>query len=167
MSFVDPESFNAGMRCLAGGVAVVTTEDRGVKWGMTVTAVCSFTASPPTLLVCINRDAEAHDHIMASRKLGVSLLRGDQTKIAQVFSGAFGHKGDGRFEEVGWHQLSTGAPLLDDCVAVFDCEVMSWHECNTHRAFICGVVDIGIDSGPSPLLYFNRGFATLQTQMST
>ena len=50
---VDAVQYKLGMRTLAAAVNIITSIHSGHRYGMTATAVCSVTADPPTLLVCI------------------------------------------------------------------------------------------------------------------
>ena len=52
---VDVEQFKTGMRSLAGAVNIITTTHAGHPYGMTATAVCSASADPPTVLICVNK----------------------------------------------------------------------------------------------------------------
>ena len=54
---VNVEQFRLAMRSLAGAVNIVSTAHSGHRYGLTATAVCSATADPPTVLVCLNRVA--------------------------------------------------------------------------------------------------------------
>ena len=58
---MDAQSFKQAMRHCAGAVALVTVgREHGSRTGLTVTAVCSLSDDPPSLLVCVNRNASAH-----------------------------------------------------------------------------------------------------------
>src|SRR6185436_15849319 len=57
---LDAGQFKAGMRSLAGAVNIITSAHAGHRYGMTATAVCSASAEPPTVLVCINKLATTH-----------------------------------------------------------------------------------------------------------
>src|SRR3546814_1237323 len=52
--YLDPAIFRNGMARYAGHVQIVTTEHEGMKRGVTVTAACSVSDNPPSLLVCLN-----------------------------------------------------------------------------------------------------------------
>ena len=58
---VDPAAFKKGMRHLAASVTLITTRHRDRRGGLTATAVCSVSAEPPQLLICVNKSASAHD----------------------------------------------------------------------------------------------------------
>ena len=51
------------MARLAGGVRIVAAMHEEKRYGLTITAICSWSDSPPALIACINRQAEAHDPI--------------------------------------------------------------------------------------------------------
>jgi flavin reductase (DIM6/NTAB) family NADH-FMN oxidoreductase RutF len=61
------ERFVAAMGVVASPVAVVATAGPGGRCGRTVTSVCSVSADPPTLLVCINRRSPACQTISMNR----------------------------------------------------------------------------------------------------
>lgn len=168
MPFVDSLKFKAGMSHVAGAVWVVTTLHEGLPWGLTATAVCSFTAEPPTLLACVNRDSDAHSRIVASRRLCLNLMRASQSDIASRFSGRDGHKAQARFDGVPWHFSPSGVPMLDGCLANFDCELVSSYDARSHTAFVCGVMEVedSTETGRDPLIYFRRDFTTIQAPLS-
>jgi Flavin reductase like domain len=52
-------TFKQAMRHLIGGVSVITTGSGETRTGLTVTSAVSLSLDPPTMLVCVNRDASA------------------------------------------------------------------------------------------------------------
>ena len=50
------EDYKTAMRHVVSPVAVVTWRHAGGRAGMTLTAICSATTDPPTLVVCIRAD---------------------------------------------------------------------------------------------------------------
>ena len=51
----DRESFIAAMRCAASTVTVVTTAGDAGRCGVTVSAMSSISADPPSVLICVNQ----------------------------------------------------------------------------------------------------------------
>src|SRR3990172_5051300 len=100
--------FKLGMRSLAGAVSIITTSDGGRLYGMTATAVCSATADPPAVLVCVNRSTTAHAAIARSGVFCVNVLRHEDRELSGVFSGS--RKGEGGFRSQHWTRLPPGAP---------------------------------------------------------
>jgi flavin reductase len=156
------ERFKQGMRELAAGVCVVATSEAGRRYGLTVTAVCSLSADPPSLLVCVNRTTEAHDPILRTGRLSVNVLTADQIDIAQRFAGANGCNGEARFAAGNWEETETGVPLLGSCLAAFACSVFERGHQRTHTILQCFVDEVRVNNGSPPLLYAGRHYASLQ-----
>ena len=137
---VPADVFKLAMRRLAAGVTIITTCHDGERCGLTATAVCSLSADPPQLLVCVNRSTRAHDVIRRGANLCVNLLARRHKALAGHFAG--GRKGEERFRSGKWTTLKTSAPVLDDALASFDCVVKETVESATHTIFIGQVVDV-------------------------
>jgi flavin reductase (DIM6/NTAB) family NADH-FMN oxidoreductase RutF len=150
---VSPELFVAGMRLHAAGVTVVTTLHLGRRAGLTATSVCSVSAEPPQILVCVNREADANAPIHASRRFCVNVLAADQHRLADRFAGRFGDVGEVRFAQGGWTRLATGAPVLEGCRASFDCSVVAVLEAGTHTIFVGLVEAVAVRPELAPLVY--------------
>ncbi|MDX6750014.1 flavin reductase family protein [Geminicoccaceae bacterium 1502E] len=150
---VSPQAFIAGMRQLAAGVTVVTTEDAGCRAGLTATAVCSVSAEPPQLLICVNVAAEAHDVIVSSGRFAVNILSSAQRPIADRFAGVTGHSGEGRFDIGVWRRLVTGAPVLDGCCANFDCRLTTSLRAGSHTIFVGEVQAVQSCADLLPIVY--------------
>ena len=110
------------MRSLAGAVNIITSAHAGHRYGMTATAVCSATADPPTVLVCINKLATTHGAVSKSKVFCVNVLRAEDWELSTTFSG--GQTGDARFKSRNWAKLATGSPVLIDALVSFDCRVV-------------------------------------------
>src|SRR5918995_1073032 len=111
---VDVGQFKTGMRTLAGAVNIITSAHSGHRYGMTATAVCSATAEPPTVLVCMNKLATTHGAVTKSKVFCVNVLRTEDWQLSTTFSG--GQTGDARFKTGNWTRLVTGSPVLIDAL---------------------------------------------------
>lgn len=156
---VDSSLFRKGMRQLAGGVTLITTRCRGIRGGLTATAVCSVSALPPQLLICVNKEASAHDLIRDSGIFCVNVLGTTHLKIAGRFAGQDGIEGDERFQDREWDSLATGAPILPTALASFDCRVSHRIEVDTHTIYIGGIEAVAVHEG-KPLMYADGQFVT-------
>jgi len=150
------------MRLHAGAVTLVAAGEKPFRAGMTATAVCSVSDSPPTLLVCVNRTAKIRAIIQSVRCFAVSLLAEHHTALANRFAGREGVDGEERFLAGSWTTLSTGCPVLDDALAAIDCKLVEIKEIATHTIFIGSVEAIRIGEG-RPLVYYLAGFHRLMT----
>ena len=156
-----PDDFKRGMRQLAAGVNVLTVTNAGVREGLTATAVCSISAEPPHLLVCVNSAAGAHGSIHRVGSFCINVLANDQEAIAKRFAGMDGSERSERFALGHWSNLATGAPVLDGALANFDCIVVREIEAATHTLFIGRVLGIRTNEAGKPLIYSNGRFTSL------
>ena len=156
---IDAAAFKKGMRHLAASVTLITTRHREQRGGLTATAVCSVSAEPPQILVCVNKTASAHDPIGEAGFFCVNILSPDHRKIAERFAGMDGVEGDERFLGLGdWSTLTTGAPVLAGCPVSFDCRMVSKVAAGTHTIYIGEIVDLALDPTAHALLYCDGAF---------
>lgn len=156
---VSAEGFRDGMRRLAAGVTIVTTGTGGERRGMAVTAVCSLAADPPSLLVCINRTAEAYDIISRTGRLCVNVLSAGGARLSDRFAARDGVRGLPRFEEGDWFHPDGGPPWLGSALAAFDCAVEREIAHGSHTVFFCRVTGLRVaDGAVRPLLYVDRSY---------
>jgi flavin reductase (DIM6/NTAB) family NADH-FMN oxidoreductase RutF len=148
---VTSAEFRSAMRQVVSPVAVIAAQSKKTRGGLTATAVCSATADPPTILVCVNRNSSAEPIIANSRAFSVNFLDEDQSHIARLFS-APKLDSDKRFAEGVWRRGVTGSPVLEGAVGVFDCQVVEIVPCGTHSIFLGRVLAVG-SSESNPLLY--------------
>ena len=156
---IDAAAFKKGMRHLAASVTLITTHHDGLRGGLTATAVCSVSAEPPQILVCVNKTASAHDPIGEAGLFCVNILSPQHRKIAERFAGMDGVEGDDRFRDMGeWSTLKTGAPVLKGCPVSFDCKLVTKLSAGTHTIYIGEIVDIALDVAAVPLVYADGNF---------
>ncbi len=153
---IDKATFRACMRGVPGAVCLVTTVHAGFRSGLTATAVCSVSADPPQMLVCVNRSSSAQAVIVAAGRFGVSYLAQHQQGVADVFSASL----DDRFDHGEWVELGSGVPLLKDAAAAFDCVVVQMIEAGTHTIFIGAIVAAVAQDVPN-LIYKQGSYAVL------
>jgi flavin-dependent trigonelline monooxygenase, reductase component len=149
-----PLAFKQAMRHVPTGVTIVTSLKDGEPRGLTLNSFASVSLEPPALLICVNREARSYLYISSSRIFCVNVLAGHQRAVAEHFAGKVREH---QFESVPYAVDTTGAPVLDDAIAHFDCRVMEEHHVGSHSIFIGEVVSCGARAG-SPLGYFNGGF---------
>ena len=161
---IEANDFRDAISLLTTAVNVVTTKGQSGLHGFTASAVCSVTDSPPTLLVCMNQAARSHAHFLENKTLSVNVLGAQHESISNAFASKL--CSEERFEYGSWTQLATGAPVLEDALVSFDCEIEDIQEVGTHSVFMCRVVAIkhgyqysDQQSGASEsLVYFNRAY---------
>ena len=148
--------YRDGMARLGAAVNIITTTSREGHHGLTASAVCSVTDTPPTLLVCINRSSRSHDHFIIGGSLCVNVLTPDHKAISTVFAGR--DEMQVKFSSGEWHTLETGAPVLKGAAASFDCRITQSMQIGTHSVLFCEVQTVALDGRNEGLIYFNRAY---------
>lgn len=154
--------FRDAMARVASAVHVVTSIGPHGRIGLTATAVASVSDTPPTVLVSIARPSRTLAVIEASGVFCINTLPGHCEELAEIFASRRGIDGEARFASHHWSSLVTGAPVLSEAVAAFDCRLVAAHDIATHRLLIGEVVGLG-GGGPEPqeatsLIYRKRRF---------
>ena len=157
---LDTDKFRDGMAQLAGAVNIIATRNGDIRSGLTASAVCSFSAEPPRLLACVNFSGNSFQHIAESRCMSVNVLAQSQENLAKRFAGMLGNNREDRFKFGNWTELVTGAPVLQEALAGFDCTVEEMLVAHTHAVIIGEVKDVIVNGGMKPLLYSNKAFTT-------
>ena len=93
---------------------------------------------------------------MENRALCVNVLAGAHDRLSGLFGGKT--PADERFAAANWHRGVSGAPVLDDAVASFDCVVTEGLDVGTHRVLFCSVVSVTSGEDADALIYFGRGY---------
>lgn len=158
---VDPEAFKAAMRVLAGGVVMVTARKGERLWGLTISACCSISASPPQVLISLAHSASCLPPILETGRFGLSILRADQKSLAELGAAP----GAPKYVEA-FCQEEPGAETtrIAGALAHLDCRVTTTFDVADH-ALIIGTVERAASEAdleqPGPLVYFNRAFHAL------
>lgn len=151
-------AFREGMSRLGAAVNLITTDGQAGRHGMTATAVCSVTDSPPTLLVCVNQRTKSHDMFVENGVLCVNVLTGEHEELSGRFA-RFSE--EDRFAYGTWERAITGAPVLANALAVFDCRIVDRLNRGTHSVFICEV-DVTLNGNAEDgLVWFGRTYHRL------
>ena len=154
---VGTDEFREAMSRLGAAVNIITTDGPAGLHGLTASAVCAVTDTPPTLLVCVNRTASAHSALSPNGALCVNVLASRHQPLSHLF-GRRGATVDERFGGAEWRVLATGSPALSDAAVSLDCRISQVTEMGTHSVFFCRVVAIAMGSRPEGLIYFNRAY---------
>jgi flavin reductase (DIM6/NTAB) family NADH-FMN oxidoreductase RutF len=143
------------MRLVAGGVSVLTAGEGDERTGLTVTSAASLSIDPPTMIVCVNRNASAVPVIARRRHFCVNVLSAEHESVADRFAGRGGAKGAARYEAVEWRPQATGALALEGAIATIDCEVEEMIERHSH-VIVIGAVR-AVTARPGEPLVYSRG----------
>ncbi len=146
------------MASFPGGITAVTTRSADGPIGIIATAVCSLSAEPPSILVCVHKRASVHDSILEAGRFAVNLLSTGHRELVVRFQQ---ERGAARFEADLWTQLETGAPILASAAVALDCTLLDTHDGYSHTIIVGAVAATRVGTTPdaSCLLWHDRTYA--------
>ena len=141
------------MASLASGVAVITARRTdGHPCGLAATAVTSFSARPPSLLVSVSHESRCHRALSESERFGVHLMRSDELELAHVFA----DRGDDKFAGVDW-SWDDGVAHIAGTLSYLRCRRSALFELYDHSLLVGDVTGGAVEPG-EPLVWMRRSF---------
>ncbi len=157
----DSAAFRHAMRAFSSGVAIIASGEGEARGGCTITSLASLSLAPPTLFVCLARSSSTLAGLREAGAFSISLLAARHEALAHRFSGRSGVHGVRRFDGADWITLSTGAPVLADAIAAFDCLVEEVIERHSHAIVLGAVVSLREGAEEPALAHRRGGYAPL------
>ena len=158
---LDPVAFREAMSRLGAAVHVVTTDGTDGRAGVTVSAACSVTDEPPTVLICLNRASPVNAQIRKNGVFCVNTLPSHKERLSDAFAGVDDLPMDERFALATWQPLETGSPALMDARIAVDCHVSEMTEVGTHTVIFGQVTAITLGDHTPALIYLDRNYHAL------
>lgn len=152
---IEPRQFRNTLSRFASGVTVVSMQEGGSDYGITVSAFMSVSLDPPLVAVCIDKGAKAHETLMRGDRFGVSVLAQGQEAVSDHFAG----RPSALLDPFTRHH---GFPFVDGALAWLLCSVHARHDAGDHTIFVGRVERLGYADSGAPLLYFRSGYAQLR-----
>ncbi|MFE2285486.1 flavin reductase family protein [Streptomyces sp. NPDC059443] len=141
------------------GVTVVTTLDQGRPHGTTVNSFTTVSMDPCLVLVALGRRSRLHDKILASSAFTVSVLSDTQEDDARWFANPARPAGAEAFTGRPWRPAPySGAPILLDGVAYFDCAVEEARRAGDHTLLVGRVETFGVLCDRPALTFADSAF---------
>jgi flavin reductase (DIM6/NTAB) family NADH-FMN oxidoreductase RutF len=154
---IEPNELRRVMGQFASGVTIITTHDgSGRDYGLTASAFCSVSLTPPLILVCIDKRAESYPAFVRSRAFTVNILARCQEEMSRRFAKSGGDKFAGMEVTRG----ATACARIAASLAHLDCKVVAEHDAGDHTIYVGEVEAIEVAEG-DPLLYFRGAYQRL------
>jgi len=146
------------LRKIPHGVYVVGVKDGTQLNAFTATWLTQVSFTPPLVALGIKKDSHSFEMIKQGRVFSVNLLGKDQKSIAEHFvkpASVFGEK----LKDVRHRVGKTGAPVLEDAIGFFECEVREIaNERGDHAVIVGEVVEAGIQKDEPALTLMDTGW---------
>ncbi|HZS29306.1 MAG TPA: flavin reductase family protein [Candidatus Angelobacter sp.] len=154
----DGAAFRDVIRHLASGVTIITSSLNDEPVGMTATAVCSVSATPPMLLVSLTTASRTAQGVAETGAFAVHLLPHSGRKHAEQFASRSLHFHDVKYSPTSDRRI----PVLTEVLGWFLCQVEQSLPVADHMIFVGRVLQCELkDKSPDPLLYFDRSYRKL------
>ena len=138
---------------LTQGVYVVGVAHGEARNAFTAAWVMQVSFDPLLLAISINPKHYSYRLMQESGVCAVNVLGQDQYALAEHF----GRSAPDKMAGFQWRQAETGAPVLSESLAYFDCRVSHYADTGDHKIAICKVVAAAILNQGRPLLYNQTG----------
>jgi flavin reductase (DIM6/NTAB) family NADH-FMN oxidoreductase RutF/pimeloyl-ACP methyl ester carboxylesterase len=154
----DARTLRDALGCFGTGVTVVTTLDpEGRPIGLTANSFTSVSLDPPLLLVCLARTAGSLPAFEANASFVVNVLHIGQ----QPTSARFARREEDRFAATPWETWDTGAPIIKNSLASFECERHAIHDGGDHVILVGRVIRVRFEPRRDPLIFFRGKYRRL------
>lgn len=123
---------------LTEGVYVIGVGEGDLGNAFTATSLMQASMRPPLLALAVNPENASYPLILARGVFSVTVLQRDQSALADFF-GNHSARDEDKLRAVPWHAAPSGAPVLDEGLAYFDCRVVSTHPAGDHVVILAEV----------------------------
>lgn len=153
----DSRAFRDALGLFATGITVVTTRGPGGEAvGLTVNSFNSVSLEPPLVLWSLMLGSPSEEAFRACSHYAIHVLADGQQALSAKFSGSR----EQRFAGLATADGLGGAPLIEGCLARFECRNAIQYAGGDHLIFV-GRVERFERSAGDPLLYFGGGYRAI------
>lgn len=144
---MDPKLISAFGK-MTYGIYVLTAAHENEINGMIASWVSQVSHNPPLLMVAVHPNRYTHHVMSQSKSFALHVLAKEQKEFLKRFKGPDPKE---KFASLQWHPGKTGAPLLEDCIARMECEIVFSCAPGNHTLFFGKVIDGEVLSDKIPL----------------
>ena len=144
--------FRAALGRFATGVTVVTCQSQLGPLGMTVNSFASLSLTPPLVLWSPAKSSSRHQAFVDAERFVVHVLGSEQEDTCRQFA-----SGGLNFEGLELSECDGGAPLIQGCLAHFECSRYAVHNGGDHT-IIVGKVEAAAAKDGKPLVFAGGAF---------
>ncbi len=141
---LDDELINKVTWKIPNALALVGSRAGDERNGMTTSWITQLSMEPVLVGVGVDNSAVTHRLITDGGSFTVNLWNSEETRPFVKFSKPATFE-DGALNGRAVRDGVTGAPVFEEAIAWFECEVRQSHDLGTHTLFIGEVVDAGIN----------------------
>jgi len=149
------DSIAALFQRLTQGVYVVGVAHGQARNAFTAAWVMQVSFDPLLLALSINPQHSSYALLKQGGAFSANVLKKGQLNLAAHFARAAGAD---KLASTAWTEGRTGAPLLQECLAWFECRLISEHPAGDHVLALGRVIDGRLlDARAEPMIYSETG----------
>jgi flavin reductase (DIM6/NTAB) family NADH-FMN oxidoreductase RutF len=149
---MDTAEFRDALGSWATGVTIVAVREPGRVVATTISAFTSLALEPPLVLLAAGPNATIRPFLQPGRAFGISILAGEQRRLASVFADPYPVGPDPFTDDA--------APTIKGALVAFHCRVQEVSAGGDH-AIIIAAVDAARRNDAAALVRFRRRYHTL------
>ena len=146
----DPRAFRNALGQFVTGVTVVTCATKDGPIGITANSFASVSHDPPLVLWSPAKDSQRYASFMAAERFAIHVLSRDQAALCRGFA-----RNAESFDLADWSASADGVPLIEGCLARFECSTEAQHDAGDHSIVVGRV--LRVTTHPGAPLTFSAG----------
>lgn len=155
---LDATQKKKALRLISYGLYIATARDADRFASGTINWLSQSSFSPPLIMAGIQRDSSLHQAIAGSRAFAIHIVGKGQKELATAFFKTARVEGE-LLNGYRFEPGVTGAPVLADPPAWFECRVVDEVRHGDHTIFVGEVVAAGVRRDEEPLTLRQLGLA--------
>ncbi|RVT85666.1 flavin reductase [Rhodobacteraceae bacterium CCMM004] len=140
-------AFRDALGRFATGVCVVTCRSAGRPLGITANSFASVSLDPPLVLWSPAKASRRYRPFVEAGHFAIHVMADHQSAVCLGFV-----REGAAFDALTWSENAEGVPLIDGCLARFDCVQEAVHDAGDHAIVIGRVRSASFEEG-APLLF--------------
>ena len=146
------------------GVAIITTRgSAGEPVGLTCNSFNSVSLEPPLVSWGLRLASSSLGAFQLAAAFTVNILAEDQTALSARFASR--DAGD-KFGGIAWREGLGGTPVIEGCVASFQCEKFAGHIAGDHMLFLGKVIHFEHQGREDSLVFYKGAYMMVAQSLS-
>ena len=142
------------------GVVAVAAQVDGRLMGLAASSFASVSLEPPLVSFCVAKGSTTWPELRKAEHLGVTVLAEDHGALCRQLAGP----AQERFSGIAFEITDSGAVMLTEGIAQYDCTVREELEAGDHVIVLLQLHAVVVHSRGQPLIFHRSEFGRLQPQ---
>ncbi len=146
----DAKGYRSALGRFATGITVITTSSLEGPVAITANSFSSVSLEPALVLWCPDKSSSRHKLFVEAKSFAIHVLTSDQQSLCNAFV-----KSARAFGGVDYDLNAQNVPIIEGCLATFECQKFAAHDAGDHTILIGEV--LRASHRPGEALVFANG----------